>query len=452
MSFINDVTLKDEPLALGDITALDTATIITAGQDNCQIYSGTPTPNSFVGGNFNGAGTARIQIKGTWTGSIQLEFSTDGGQTFMIASWQVNGTIYTRGTVTANGTFMGVASGCTNFRARAVAGFTGTATVIGVLSPTTGDVKINNALRLVDNNTGSMLTITNGAALISGNVEISNDTGSPIPVSGTVAISNPVTTVSVSNLPTTQPVSGTVAVSNFPASVEVSNDSGNPLPVSGSISVSNLPVTQPVSGSVSVSNLPATQPISAAALPLPSGAATSTKQDTGNTSLASIDTKTPALGQAAMASSTPVVIASNQSAIPVSGTFYQSTQPISASSLPLPTGASTSALQTTGNTSLASIDTKLTAPLSINPTRPSTGTYTTFASLVTAAKCLSANANRKGVIIQALNSVSIGLSSTVSATTYTYKIVANGVLEITNGYTGDIWAIGASTLTITELT
>lgn len=36
------------------------------------------------------------------------------------------------------------------------------------------------------------------------------------------------------------------------------------------------------------------------------------------------------------------------------------TQPVSATSLPLPSGASTSALQTTGNTSLASIDTKQT--------------------------------------------------------------------------------------------
>jgi hypothetical protein len=37
-----------------------------------------------------------------------------------------------------------------------------------------------------------------------------------------------------------------------------------------------------------------TQPVSAAALPLPTGASTSAKQDTGNTSLASIDTKIPA--------------------------------------------------------------------------------------------------------------------------------------------------------------
>lgn len=52
-----------------------------------------------------------------------------------------------------------------------------------------------------------------------------------------------------------------------------------------------FPTTQQVSGSVSVSNLPATQPISAASLPLPAGAATSAKQDTGNASLASIDSK-----------------------------------------------------------------------------------------------------------------------------------------------------------------
>lgn len=56
------------------------------------------------------------------------------------------------------------------------------------------------------------------------------------------------------------------------------------------------------------------------------------------------------LGQKAMATSVPVAISSDQSAVP-----------ISAASLPLPTGASTSALQTTGNTSLSSIDGKTPA-------------------------------------------------------------------------------------------
>jgi len=54
------------------------------------------------------------------------------------------------------------------------------------------------------------------------NTEISNDVGNPIPVSGTVAISNPVNTVSVSNFPATQPVSGTVTISNPTAATDVS--------------------------------------------------------------------------------------------------------------------------------------------------------------------------------------------------------------------------------------
>lgn len=83
------------------------------------------------------------------------------------------------------------------------------------------------------------------------------------------------------------------------------------------------------SGTVNVGNFPATQAVSLASCPLPTGAATSAAQTTGNTSLGNIDTKTPALGQATMANSRPVVIASNQSAVPVSGTFWQATQPVS---------------------------------------------------------------------------------------------------------------------------
>jgi len=45
------------------------------------------------------------------------------------------------------------------------------------------------------------------------------------------------------------------------------------------------------------------------------------------------------------------------------------TQPISAASLPLPSGASTSALQTTGNTSLGNIDTKIPSNLTVTSTR-----------------------------------------------------------------------------------
>lgn len=68
-------------------------------------------------------------------------------------------------------------------------------------------------------------------------------------------------------------------------------------------------------------------------LPLPTGAATSASQTTGNNSLSSIDSK---------------ITAVNTGAVVVSSSV-------------LPTGASTSALQTTGNSSLSSIDTKTPA-------------------------------------------------------------------------------------------
>lgn len=76
-----------------------------------------------------------------------------------------------------------------------------------------------------------------------------------------------------------------------------------------------------------------TQPVSAAVLPLPTGAATSAKQ--------------PALGTAGAASTDVVTVQGIASMVPfaVTGTFWQATQPISAASLPLPSGAATSAKQ-----------------------------------------------------------------------------------------------------------
>jgi len=110
--------------------------------------------------------------------------------------------------------------------------------------------------------------------------------------------------------------------------------------------------------------------ITAAALPLPAGASTSALQTTGNTSLSSIDGKLPALSSGRV----PVDITGSAAvtgpltdtqlratAVPVSGTFWQATQPVSAASLPLPSGAATSAAQTTTNTSLSSVDGKLAA-------------------------------------------------------------------------------------------
>lgn len=134
----------------------------------------------------------------------------------------------------------------------------------------------------------------------------------------------------------TQPISGSVAVSNLPATQ----------PVSGAVSVSNLPATQPVSGAVSVSNFPATQPVSVATLPLPSGAATSAKQPALGTSGTP---STDVLTIQGAASMTPVKTDGSGVTQPVSGSVavsnFPATQPVSAASLPLPSGAATSAKQ-----------------------------------------------------------------------------------------------------------
>ncbi len=145
--------------------------------------------------------------------------------------------------------------------------------------------------------------------------EISNNGSNPVAVDGTIT---------VGNFPNSQTVSGTVSVSNFPSSVEVSNDSGNPLAVSGT-------VTANVS-------FPSTQAVSISSIPLASGAATGTKQDVGNASLSSIDSKltsplTVTGSVTATISGTPSVNATiTNSSLPVTGAFYQTTQPVSVAS------------------------------------------------------------------------------------------------------------------------
>lgn len=149
-----------------------------------------------------------------------------------------------------------------------------------------------------------------------------------------------------------------------------------------------------------------TWPAEVNATPTPGGATAANQviqiglETSTDASVASINSKTPALGQATMANSSPVVIASNQSdinvivqngSVPVRGNGIDGTAltantllvsgsdgatqrnlstdttgklNINVSAAALPTGASTSALQTTGNTSLSSIDTKTPALVS----------------------------------------------------------------------------------------
>ncbi len=105
-----------------------------------------------------------------------------------------------------------------------------------------------------------------------------------------------------------------------------------------------------VTGRVPVDGSAVTQPVSAASLPLPAGAATAAKQ--------------PAIGTAGTASADVLTVQgrAGMTALLVDGSG--ATQPVSAASLPLPTGAATAANQSTSNASLSSIDGKVPALVS----------------------------------------------------------------------------------------
>lgn len=114
--------------------------------------------------------------------------------------------------------------------------------------------------------------------------------------------------------------------------------------------------------------------VSLESIGLPTGASTSALQTEGNTSLSNIDEKLPSL---TLAGRIPVDIGGNGSITVTSGTITVQNEvevkndagnpvPISAASLPLPTGASTEAKQDISNTILSSVDTRLSGTLLVD--------------------------------------------------------------------------------------
>jgi hypothetical protein len=191
-----------------------------------------------------------------------------------------------------------------------------------------------------------------------------------------------------------------------------------------------------------------------------------------------------------MAASVPVVLASNQSAIPVTltsttitgnvavtGTFWQATQPVSiaaavtvaqatAANLRAQTSAESATAAAvpanammvggTDGTNLRAI--KVDASGRVVTTQVSgTATISRVATSGTSAQLLAANTSRTGVIIvnESTSVMYIKYGTTASATSYTYRVASNGTVEIGFGYTGRIDAIlvsGSGNAQITEMT
>lgn len=183
------------------------------------------------------------------------------------------------------------------------------------------------------------------------------------PIAGLIGATAPIAAVQLGGPDNTNKLqaitvnSGALKVdpSSFTAPVAVSSSvlptgaATSALQITGNTSLSSIDGKTPslVGGKVPVDGSGVTQPISASSLPLPAGAATASGQATAQTTLTSINNKIPAQGAAAIAASTPVNIASDQ------------VVPVSASSLPLPTGAATETTLALVNTHANSLDSKI---------------------------------------------------------------------------------------------
>jgi hypothetical protein len=225
----------------------------------------------------------------------------------------------------------------------------------------------NKAIVSIADSGGNPLTSTSGSL----NVNVTNGGGggptstniteiggnavtTTLPVSGTISISG------------TVPVSGTFYQATQPVSIATMPST----PVTGTF----WQTTQPISGSVSVSNFPATQPVSGTVtsnIGTTNGLALDSSLSTINTTLGTPFQASGSIGNTkfgidvggstidprsirALTSSDQITIAN--SSIAVTGTFYQSVQPISATSLPLPTLAATSTKQSDGSQKTQIVD------------------------------------------------------------------------------------------------
>jgi hypothetical protein len=287
------------------------------------------------------------------------------------------------------------------------------ATSANTTTQVAGTVDVNNINGLVPLPTGastSALQTTSNSSLSSIDTKLTNNATTTLQTTGNTSLGN-IDTKIPSNLTVTSTrllvdpsgVTQPISAASLPLPTGASTETTVNSLLKPASTLSAVTTLGTITNVVHVDDNSGSLTIDASSLPLPTGASTSALQTTGNTSLSNIDTKLPSLGQALAAASVPVVLTAAQlsTLTPTTGLtdaeLRASAVPISASALPLPSGASTSALQTTGNTSLSSIDTKVPSGLVVTSGRlqvelPSGASGLTDAELRASAVDVSASA------------------------------------------------------------
>jgi hypothetical protein len=156
----SDPDLRPAP---GTITAVDTGSTTASGQNGASVVTGAASVNSFLSQTVNGVSTARLQLSGTWSGTLAFEQSIDNTATWGAMACHVNGTIFSGSSAIGNGLFDCEVAGATNYRVRATAWTSGTAVVTATVTAFPGVVKILNSVALKDNASGAALSIKPGS-------------------------------------------------------------------------------------------------------------------------------------------------------------------------------------------------------------------------------------------------------------------------------------------------
>lgn len=131
---------------LTDTQLRATAVPISIATDPDTVGSGTIAAlNATVSVALNGKSAMRVQITGTWVGTLQFEGTVDGTNWIAINAVQAGSTTIPQNTTT-NGVFSPTPAGFSNFRVNATAWTSGTATISIRASAGTGGIYHNQNL------------------------------------------------------------------------------------------------------------------------------------------------------------------------------------------------------------------------------------------------------------------------------------------------------------------
>jgi hypothetical protein len=276
-----DATITARLGTLGQKTAANSTPVVLASDQSALSVSGTITANIGTSGS--------LALDATITGGSQRSKLTDGTNNVAVSSGPAGTEC---GLITRNIPY-------------------GTQTISATSLPLPSGASTESTLSALSGKFGSL-----GQKAMTGSapVVISSDQ-SAIPVSGSIT----------ANVGTTN---GLALDATLTGGTQVSKI-GN-----GTITAQLLASTPAgTENALVVRNIPSgTQAVSAASLPLPTGAST-------EATLSALSGKFGSLGQKAMAGSTPIVIASDQSAIPITGSITATNASVGSTGSTVPTSA-----------------------------------------------------------------------------------------------------------------